>query len=317
MSMALESVGEWNAGRVKPIRLGAHNRRHPTTGALFTLAYSAMRPIVEFHHIDAAGDVARTFSIDLDAPTMIHDFVLTEQHIVLLACPAVFDLAAAKQGQPFLQWRPALGTRIGLIALDGSSVRWLDTDPFFVFHFANAFERGGKILVDHVRHEKLALGYAAQVQRPPTLHRMTIDLGSGKVGDAEVAGWVTEFPRVNDMLNARPTRFVYLPTLTSTLQQANPPSATFNTMTKVNADTGDVVRHDFGNRIAGEATFIPRGTSGDEDDGYLAIFAFDPVNRTSDLILLDATHLDSDPVAVIRMPQRVPQGLHGNWMKRA
>jgi carotenoid cleavage dioxygenase-like enzyme len=127
---------------------------------------------------------------------------------------------------------------------------------------------------------------------------------------------VVEFPRFNDSLNALSTRFIYLPTLANTLQFANPPSATFNTMMKVNTETGDIVRHDFGNRVAGEATFIPRRNGG-EDDSYLAIYAFDPVNRTSDLVLLDAAHIDAEPVAVIRMPQRVPQGLHGNWIPKA
>jgi carotenoid cleavage dioxygenase len=87
-------------------------------------------------------------------------------------------------------------------------------------------------------------------------------------------------------------------------------------MMKVNTETGNIVRHDFGNRIAGEPTFIPR-PGGGEDHGYLAIYAFDPVNRTSDLVLLDAARIDAEPVAVIRMPQRVPQGLHGNWMPKA
>ncbi|AZI35862.1 carotenoid oxygenase family protein [Caenibius tardaugens] len=27
--------------------------------------------------------------------------------------------------------------------------------------------------------------------------------------------------------------------------------------------------------------------------------------------------IDADPVAVIRLPQRVPQGLHGNWISKA
>jgi carotenoid cleavage dioxygenase-like enzyme len=198
----------------------------------------------------------------------------------------------------------------------GSITEWLDADPFFVFHFANAFERGGNIFIDYVQHESLALGYAQQTQKSPTLHRMTIDLAARKVSDAQVAAMVTEFPRVNDALDALPTRFVYLPTLTDTLRLAKPPSATFNTMMKVNTETGNVVRHDFGNKIAGEAVFIPRGGNG-EDDGYLAIYAFDQENRTSDLVLLDAAHIDADPVAVIRLPQHVPQGLHGNWIPKA
>ena len=313
INIDLETIGEWKAGTDKALRLGAHNRRHPKTGALFAIAYSHAQPTVQIHQIDASGNLANTFPVALAMPTMIHDFVLTERFIVLLVCPAVFDDSAARQGQPFLQWRPGLGTRIGLIALDGSTTLWLDADPFFVFHFANAFERGGNIFIDYVQHESLALGYAQATQKPPTLHRMRIDLAARKISDAQVAGMVTEFPRINDALDALPTRFVYLPTLTDTLRQAKPASATFNTMMKVNTEIGDVVSHDFGNKIAGEATFIPRGSSG-EDDGYLAVYAFDPTNRTSDLVLLDAAHIDADPVAVIRMPQRVPQGLHGNWI---
>ena len=297
--------------------LRRHFRRHPKTGTLFTLAYSFREPTVEFHQIDPSGRLARSFSVALAAPTMIHDFVLTERYIVLLACPAIFDVKAAQTGKPMLQWQPVRGTRIGLIALDGSSTEWLDADPFFVFHFGNAYERGGQLFIDYVRHESLNLGYAAANRKVPTLHRMNINLANRKISDSEIANMVVEFPRVNDALNALPTRFVYLPTRTDTLRIDNPPSATFNTMLKVNAETGDIVRHDFGNRVAGEATFIPRRANGGEDDGYLAIFAFDPVSRTSNLVLLDAAHIDAEPVAVIRLPQRVPQGLHGTWIPKA
>jgi carotenoid cleavage dioxygenase len=79
----------------------------------------------------------------------------------------------------------------------------------------------------------------------------------------------------------------------------------------VDTETGRIARHEFGNRIAGEAVFIPRGDG--EDAGCLATFLFDPVHRTSDLALLDAARLEEEPVALIRLPQRVPQGLHGAW----
>ena len=91
---------------------------------------------------------------------MIHDFVLTERHIVLLAGPAVFDLAAARAGEPLLQWKPGLGMRIGVLELDGGAPLWLEADPFFVYHFANGFERAGRIVVDYVRHASFGLGDA-------------------------------------------------------------------------------------------------------------------------------------------------------------
>jgi carotenoid cleavage dioxygenase-like enzyme len=54
--------------------------------------------------------------------------------------------------------------------------------------------------------------------------------------------------------------------------------------------------------------------SSEEDDGYLGVFVFDPVNRSSDFVLLDAAHVNDEPAAVVRLPQRVPQGLHGIWI---
>jgi carotenoid cleavage dioxygenase-like enzyme len=319
MTMELDTVGPWKAGTAEPIRLGAHNRRHPQSGALFALAYSVVEPVVRFHQIDAAGNLVETFPVTLAAPTMIHDFVLTERHIVLLAGPAVFDLAAARSGQPLLQWRPNLGMRIGVIPLDGSSVTWLEADPFFVFHFANGFDRGTDIVIDYVRHAKFALGPEPGPRKVPALHRLIIDAKNRKIADVEITGLAVEFPRVNDTREATPTKFVYVPTRTATLKLANAPSDTFNTMLKVDTATGRIIRHDFGNRIAGEAAFIPRNGRGGgaEDNGYLAIFAFDPVKRASDFVLLDAKRIDADPVAVVRLPQRVPQGLHGTWIPRA
>jgi carotenoid cleavage dioxygenase len=313
MTMELDTIGEWKAGTGAPIELGAHNRRHARTGALFALTYAVDRPLVRFHQIDASGSLVKTFPVALDEPTMIHDFVLTERHLVLLACPAIFDMRAAQAGQSMLQWRPSLGTRIGLIPLDGESVTWLDAEPFFVFHFANGFEQGGRIVIDYVRHGKLNLGYDGD-HRPPMLHRMTIDLAARRISDSLVAGMGVEFPRANDMRDGLATRLVYLPTLTDTLRQPEPPTATFNAIVKLDAESGEAVLHDFGNKLVGEAVFVPRAPASAEDDGYLALFVFDPASRSSDFVLLDAAHVDDEPVAVVRLPRRVPQGLHGAWI---
>lgn len=313
MSMDLETLGEWKAGTEAPLRLGAHNRHHPKTGDMFSLAYSWREPAVQFHQIDTTGKLVKSFPVTLAMPTMIHDFVLTERYIVLLAGPAMFDIQAAKRGESMLQWRPQMGMRIALISLDGSKTTWVETDAFFVYHFANGFERDGQILIDYVRHPQFSLSEGNHA--PPTLHRLKIDLARRIVESAQLSEGTVEFPRVNDRHEARSSRFVYLPTLTDTLKVPNPPSAVFNTMLKVDTESGKVTRHDFGNRIAGEATFIPK-SSRREDDGYLGVLTYDPERHTSDFVLLDAAHIDAEPVAVVRLPQRVPQGLHGNWIPR-
>ncbi|KAG4291933.1 hypothetical protein FPRO06_13186 [Fusarium proliferatum] len=73
---------------------------------------------------------------------------------------------------------------------------------------------------------------------------------------------------------------------------------------------------------AQEPRFVPRASSTEEDDGYLLFYVFDesqllpsgdcPPSARSELWILDAKNM-RDVVAKIRLPQRVPYGLHGTW----
>ena len=58
----------------------------------------------------------------------------------------------------------------------------------------------------------------------------------------------------------------------------------------------------------------PAGRGTMETEGLLATYVYNPDEATSDLVLLDAAAPDAAPVSVIRMPQRVPAGLHGIWV---
>ncbi|KAI6784556.1 carotenoid oxygenase [Emericellopsis cladophorae] len=74
---------------------------------------------------------------------------------------------------------------------------------------------------------------------------------------------------------------------------------------------------------AQEPRFVPRTTDGGrEDDGWLLFYAFDEAqldaqdkagdDATSELWIVDARTM-KDVVAKIKLPQRVPYGLHGAW----
>ena len=312
MSMDLETLGEWTAGTAQPLHMGAHNRRHPRTGDLWALEYSWREPVVRFHRLNPSGLLVETRSVTLPMPTMVHDFVLTERHVVLIAGPAVFDIQAARAGKSMLQWRPDLGMRIALLPLDGGETTWIEGDPFHVYHFANGFERGGKVVVDYVHHDRFA--FTAEVA--PTFRRLTIDPVRRSFTTARFFDDEVEFPRINHRREALSTRYAYVPMRTPTLTVPNPPSAVFNTLLKVDTESGRSTRHDFGDWIIGEAAFVPRPGGTREDDGYLAAFAFDAKQGASRFVLLDAGHVERPPVAVVALPQRVPQGLHGNWIER-
>ena len=67
----------------------------------------------------------------------------------------------------------------------------------------------------------------------------------------------------------------------------------------------------------GEPVFIPRDGATAEDDGWIMALRLDTETQTSDLALFDATAITADPVAVVHLPARVPNGFHGNWIPGA
>lgn len=104
--------------------------------------YSLEAPYLTWSVVGADGSALRSPTpIDgLDKPIMIHDMALTQKYVVLFVNPLVFDLEAAMTGGSLLSWEPERGTRIALIPRDGSAIRWIDTEVFWVWHFANAFD---------------------------------------------------------------------------------------------------------------------------------------------------------------------------------
>ena len=77
------------------------------------------------------------------------------------------------------------------------------------------------------------------------------------------------------------------------------------------------------NHYAQEASFVPRRGGQAEDDGYLTFFVFDEAagldsngnclaHAASQLWIIDAKTM-TDVVCKIRLPQRVPYGLHGHF----
>lgn len=77
---------------------------------------------------------------------------------------------------------------------------------------------------------------------------------------------------------------------------------------------------------AQESRFVPRTNAAREDDGWLLSYVFDESqlnaegecdeNATSELWIIDARTM-KDVVAKVKLPQRVPYGLHGAWFSEA
>ena len=54
-----------------------------------------------------------------------------------------------------------------------------------------------------------------------------------------------------------------------------------------------------------------------EDDGWLMALVTTRGGGPSRLLVLDATDVTAEPVAVVHLPRPVPMGFHGNWIDDA
>ncbi|KTD61897.1 carotenoid oxygenase family protein [Legionella spiritensis] len=309
VSAQLQTIGEWcPAGGERPFPVNAHTRLDPNTGELFAFTYNFTPPYLQYYVLDKTGQLTHNIPIEKPASSMAHDFILTQHYLVFFDCPAIFDFSRLQSGGHLLNWQPELGVTIIVVDRKTSEVSRIVTEPFFVYHFANGFEKDGKLVIDYVRHEQLAIGDTLLSKTPPHLYRTTIDPDKKTATHQQMDDRIVEFPRINDNLTSLPNRYVYMPTKTSAQNEA------FHALIKYDLDKQTTLVHDFGKHAEiGEAVFVPDSSGKKEDDGWLALFLYDNKKQQSQFVLLDAKTLDDKPVASVTTPRRVPHGLHGSW----
>ena len=160
MDADLRTCGPSDFGGTLERGYTAHPKLDPLTGELHGVSYFwGWGNRIQYTVIDPRGTVCRSVDVEVQGSPMMHDFGLTSDHVVLLDLPVQFNLELAAGGNPFpYRWDPAYQAHVGLLpraATDGSAVRWFDIDPCYVFHPLNAFEGGGQVVIDVVRHPRM------------------------------------------------------------------------------------------------------------------------------------------------------------------
>ena len=310
----LDTVGPYDFGGTLPNGFTAHPHRDPDTGELHALAYWwGLGNTMQYIVVGADGAVTRVEPIEFAEHVMVHDFGLGRDHIVVFDLPCVFDIDLAMQGKglPY-RWREDYQARIGVMPRAGTNadVKWFDVDPCYIFHPMNVWEDGDRVVLDACRHPRMfAVDQLGPNEGPPTLNRWTFDLAGGKVIEETIDDRPQEFPRFDERLQGKPYRYGYAVDVGENLA------------------LGGVVKHDFAADASdvrrdphhewGEVVFVPRNDTAGEDDGWLMGYRYDRETDRSDLVILDASDVTGDPVAVVRLPRRVPNGFHGNWLPRS
>jgi carotenoid cleavage dioxygenase-like enzyme len=319
VTASLDTIGEYDFdGRLQG-SMTAHPRLDPRTGEMFFFAYSLFAPFLRYYVVDAEGVLVHSAAIDLPAPVMMHDFVITEDHAVFLDSPIVFNMENLGNG-PMVSWRPENGTRIGVMPRMGSAdeITWYEIGPGHVQHFWNGWVDGDRIEFSGSRFDAPDFGIDPtapldESTASPTPGRPTrywVDLASGTAGAEQFDDLGGDFNRVNDDYNGVRTRYLYMAAPVS----AGRVIGDFDTIVKYDELTS--ARSEWFSGASGhigESVFAPDPNGTDEDDGWLINAVYDDERDTTDVVILDAHDIAQGPVATVHLPRRVPFGFHANW----
>ncbi|KAF9665712.1 hypothetical protein SADUNF_Sadunf16G0152200 [Salix dunnii] len=320
----------------------AHPKVDPYTGEMFTFGYSREPPYVTYRVISKDGVMHDPVPITISDPIMMHDFAITENYAVFLDLPLFFRPKEMVKDKKFIfTFDEAKKARFGVLpryAKDDLLIKWFELPNCFIFHndfyseiyslaslkIANAWEEEDEIVLITCRLQNpdLIMVFGAVKEKlekfVDELYEMRFNMKTGVASQKKLSDCAVDFPRVNESYTGRKQRYVYGTILDSIAKvtgivkfdlQAEPEPG------KGKIEVGGNVKgiFDLGpGRFGSEAVFVPTkpGTTSEEDDGYLILFAHDESTGKSSVNVIDAKTMSADPVAVVELPHRVPYGFH-------
>ncbi|MEE8311054.1 MAG: carotenoid oxygenase family protein [Candidatus Binatia bacterium] len=321
----LAPIGKTDLGATQlGMSVTAHPKIDGKTGQMVIHGYQPFEPYVQWYTIEPDGTCSLAEIVD-DVPyaSMMHDVAITENYIIFLLAPVIMDGEGLMSGKPFAQcvtWQPERGLKFGVKKREpGSPVQWFDSpDVGYIFHPGNAYEMGGKILMDACTYEDGgALLETLQTFRAgrtvedwyarPYLYEM--DLETGRCTSTRLDERAAEFPRLDDRLIGQRNRFGYA------LRGRNGDAdQVWSVLVRYDREGGASSAHDFGRGCwPSEPVFVPRTPDAAEDDGFVLCTVYDGPNDASFLAVLDARNLQAEPLAKAHLEHRIPMGFHGNF----
>ncbi len=303
----------------------AHPKVDEQTGELLFFDYYHSRPHMSYGVVDATGKATHQTLIELPGARLPHDMAITEHYTILHDLPVFNDEEAFKAGRHKIRFDSSLPARFGVIPRygDGSSIRWFEFSPCFVYHVVNAWEEGDEIVMVACRYmpvraadgsidEKLTARHIATLVMNARLWRYRMNLKTGEaIEECLDPDLNVEFPGYDAARTGRKTQWGYL-------VDHDPAILRWTGLRKYNTDTGTCVgawSDDADACWYSEPWFAPADNPKSEDHGYVVTFVWNDRTRNQQLQVFDALDMNQGPVARVHIPHRIPSGFHACWMK--
>ncbi len=301
----LSMIGETDLGVVTGA-FSAHPHRVAARRATynFGLEYGRVTKL-HLYELPDAGAARHLGAIELAGPPMLHDFIATETHLVFFVAPVRIDVPRMMLQvggfEQLFRWKPEHGTEVICVPIDRpeEAVRFT-VDAFYQWHFANAFSRGGELVIDYVRHESFDSFYDLGVQlrggpgraiEKGLYHRAVVDLAAGTLRSEQRSDRSCEFPTVVPGAEGTEHRLFY---------------AVFDELRAIGSidARGTIVAHELDADV--------RATEPIYADGHLLSLCH--MTDRAFVAVYDATRIPDGPVARVWFDHHIPITFHGTFL---
>ena len=270
------------------------------------------------------GKILRRRSHIVPGFSFIHDFAITPHYCIFFQNPVSFNplpfLFGLKGAGECVDFQPNKPTRVILIPRDQNNrqVKTFMVDSGFVFHHANAFEKGDQVCIDSIAYASLPQVEPNSNYKevnfdnldPGRLWRFTLNLEDGTVERKLLENTCCEFPTVNPKKVGRDYRYLFI----GAAHQDTGRNAPLQAIMKLDLKTGQRQLHSFASHgYVSEPIFVPKPNAKDEDDSWILTLVYNGKNHRSSLAILEGQNIKSNPIAMLHLKHHIPYGLHGSW----
>ncbi len=298
----------------------AHPRRAPD-GTLWSFGYASGSGKLIVYEIGADGRLKRQTVLDAPQSDMVHDFAITENHLVFLLMPIKLKDGVAPMGSlDRFEWKSDAPLIAWVVRKADFAVKRFELPNGGVFHIGNAWEEGGVVRLGYARYTHFlehlhALDLTRPANTPEKLAhwaQVALNLADGSARQTDTTLAAVEFPNFD-------TRHTGLRTGTLVLMQRRGKAGMLAVqgVDTVLALRGERMQHyQYGaGWLAEEHVFVPRSAATSaEGDGWVLGTAYDTARDRTALHVFEAARLTDGPVARMLLPYGLPLGLHGQFV---
>ncbi|KAL1604873.1 hypothetical protein SLS60_004413 [Paraconiothyrium brasiliense] len=339
-SSDLELLGLYDFhGQYSAPTFTAHPKVDPSSGDLITMGYEAKgdnTTDVVYYLFDKDGRKLEECWFKAPYVGMMHDMAATDKWIVFILPPLqTTTVEAMEKGAKHFAWAEDKPLTFGILPRRNpkpEDIKWFRYKNAFYGHTGNAFDGAdGCVYLD------APLTYCNKFWFFPPLGQDPLTTPSSKPPPGQVTSHYVrwkfdpnatqpfvepqelinvdgEMPKVDDRYATKPYTNLFLAMADPDASQA-PVGGMYNAIARCDINTGKVVHWAAGPDTAlHEVAFIPRAADAPEGDGYLVTIANRRDKMLSSILVLDTDKISSGPIAIIELPFRLRNGIHGSWV---